>query len=695
MSSPEKIEIPDLTPDEAKAELERLAGLLAHHDKLYHGEDAPEITDADYDAMKRRNEEVEKRFPDLVRADSPSKKVGAPPSEKFQKVTHSLPMLSLGNAFSEEDVRDFLDRVRRFLGLGEADELAVTAEPKIDGLSASLRYEDGKLAIAATRGDGQVGEDITRNLKTVPDIPKTLNGEGWPEVLEVRGEVYMRKSDFLTLNKNNEAAGKQVFANPRNAAAGSVRQLDVEITKGRPLSFYAYGWGEVKPNPFETQSGVMAALKSWGFSVNDKLKICNNIKELEDLYQAVEAARSGLDYDIDGVVIKVNRLDYQARLGQVSRAPRWAIARKFPAEKATTTLKAIEIQVGRTGALTPVAKLEPVTVGGVTVSNASLHNADEIERLGARVGDTVVIERAGDVIPKVVEVLSHRDNSKPFDFPTECPACGSHAAREGEDVVTRCTGGLICPAQRKERLRHFVSRTAFDIEGLGEKQVAAFFEKDLVHSPADIFKLEAKNKTLDPPIGEWEGWGELSEKNLFEAINARRDISFERFLFALGIRHVGESNARLLARTYGTIESFLKAMKKASDPESEAFSELMNVDGIGPKVAETIVDFFREDHNREVVDALLGDVRVKPAKVVENNSIISGQTIVFTGTMEKMSRAEAKAKAESMGAKVAGSVSAKTDIVVAGLGAGSKLKKASELGVKVIDEDAWLDLANS
>lgn len=691
----DQIPVSELSPAEAGKELKELAKLITRHDTLYHSKDTPEISDAEYDALKRRNEDIEKRFPELVRADSPSKKVGAPPSEKFKKVTHSLPMLSLANAFSEEDVADFLDRVRRFLGLTEENEVALTAEPKIDGLSASLRYENGKLAVAATRGDGQVGEDITQNLLTVPDIPKTLKGEDWPNVLEVRGEVYMRKSDFLALNKNNQAAGKQVFANPRNAAAGSVRQLDPEITKGRPLSFYAYGWGEMVPNPFETQAGAMAALKSWGFLINDKLKICNNINELEDFYQNIESARSSLDYDIDGVVFKINRLDYQARLGQVSRAPRWAIARKFPAEKATTTLKAIEIQVGRTGALTPVAKLAPVTVGGVTVASATLHNADEIERLGVRVGDTVIIERAGDVIPKVVEVLNHAKASKPFEFPNECPACGSLAVREGEDVVTRCTGGLICPAQRKERLRHFVSRNAFDIEGLGEKQVAAFFDKDLVHSPADIFKLEAANEDLDPKIQDWEGWGALSVKNLFEAINQRREISFERFLFALGIRHIGESNAKLLARTYGAFENFQTAVEAAGDQTSEAYLELLNIDGIGPKVAETLVDFFREDHNRVVVRELLDKVKVKPAKAVKKDSPISGQTIVFTGTMEKMSRAEAKAKAESMGAKVSGSVSVKTDLVVAGPKAGSKLKKAEKLGVKIIDEDEWIKLANS
>ncbi|MHA1543549.1 MAG: NAD-dependent DNA ligase LigA [Alphaproteobacteria bacterium] len=693
--SSEKTEVPDLSPIEAKAELKRLAGLMALHDKFYHGEDAPEITDAEYDALKSRNGDIEKRFPDLVRADSPSKKVGTPPSEKFQKVTHSLPMLSLANAFNQEDVSDFLDRVRRFLGLSPSEKLGVTAELKIDGLSASLRYEHGKLVQAATRGDGQVGEDITRNVKTIGDIPHTLSGKDIPEILEVRGEIFMLKFDFLALNERNKKEGKQTFANPRNAAAGSVRQLDPNITKNRPLSFIAYGWGEVTPRVFETQKEASDFLGRWGFQIPYEAKLLANNEGLDKFYHEIERSRATLPFDIDGMVFKINRLDYQARLGQVSRAPRWAIARKFPAEKATTTLKGIEIQVGRTGALTPVAKLEPVTVGGVTVASASLHNADEIERLGVRVGDTVVIERAGDVIPKVLEVISHAENSKAFDFPNECPACGSLAVREGEDVVTRCTGGLICPAQRKERLRHFVSRNAFDIEGLGEKQVAAFFDKGLAHSPADIFKLEKMNKDLDPPVEEWEGWGELSVKNLFGAINNRREISFERFLFALGIRHIGESNARLLARTYGTFEIFQDAVQKAADEVSEAHLDLLNIDGIGPKVAETLVDFFREDHNRVVVKDLLGEVRVKAARAVKNNSPISGQTIVFTGTMEKMSRQEAKAKAESMGAKVSVSVSAKTDILVAGSKPGSKFKKATELKVKVIDEDAWIALANS
>ena len=684
-----------LSAEEAAAELERLAAEIAKHDKLYHQKDAPVISDAEYDALHIRNDDIEKRFPDLVREDSPSKIVGAAPSAKFGKVTHSQPMLSLGNAFSAQDVSDFLERVRRFLGLSEDAPLALTAEPKVDGLSASLRYEEGKFVLGATRGDGEVGEDITRNLQTVDDIPKELKGDDWPDVLEVRGEIYIAKSDFLALNNRNRKEDKPPFANPRNAAAGSLRQLDPAITASRPLRFYAYGWGEANPDPFNEQMQALESFRRWGFRVNGKTKLFNNINELEEFYNNIERARATLDYDIDGVVYKINWLDYQARLGQVSRSPRWAIARKFPAEKATTILQDINIQVGRTGALTPVAKLQPVTVGGVVVSNATLHNADEIARKDIRLGDTVIIQRAGDVIPQVVEVVLEKrpKGAQPYKFPDQCPACGSKAVREGDDVVTRCTGGLICPAQRMERLRHFVSRNAFDIEGLGKKQVQAFFEKDLVHSPADIFKLRQMNQTLEPKLQDWEGWGELSVSNLLKAVEERRRIAFERFLFALGIRHIGENNAALLARTYGTVEAFLAAMGEAVDMATPAYEELVNIDGIGPKVAEALIDFFREDHNREVVNDLLAEVTVEPAKAVRTDSPVSGKTLVFTGTLEKMSRPEAKALAERLGAKVSGSVSAKTDLVVAGPGAGSKLKVATELGIEVIDEDAWLKLA--
>ncbi len=687
--------VSELTQAEVRVELKRLARDMAAHDAHYYGKDAPVISDAEYDSLRARNAEIEKRFPKLVRPDSPGKKIGATPSPKFKKVTHSQPMLSLDNAFSTEDVEDFLDRVRRFLGLSEEAPLEVTAEPKIDGASASLRYENGKFIQGATRGDGTTGEDITENLRTISSIPDTLAGSGWPEILEVRGEVYMTKSDFLAMNKKNKHEGKPAFANPRNAAAGSLRQLDPKITAERPLRFFVYGWGEVIPFPFRGQYQALGSLKEWGFSINERTKKCSNINELESYYKVFTQTRAALDYEIDGVVLKVDWLDFQKRLGSTARGPRWAIARKFPAEKATTKLISIDIQVGRTGALTPVAKLEPVSVGGVMVANATLHNADEIKRKDIRIGDSVIIQRAGDVIPQVVAVIKEaRDkNSKPYQFPSNCPACSSLAVREGDDVVTRCTGGLICPAQRIERLRHFVSRNAFDIEGLGEKQVQAFFEKDLVHSPADIFKLEAANETLKPPLQDWEGWGELSAKNLFAAINERRTIAIERLLFALGIRHIGENNARLLARSYGTIDALLGAMATATDPESEAYADLVNIDGIGPKVAEALTDFFREDHNRAVVDDLLAEIKVEPAKAVISTSPISGKTIVFTGSLERMSRAEAKARAEELGARVSGSVSAKTDLVVAGPSAGSKLKKATELKVEVIDEEAWLKLA--
>lgn len=690
-----KIQVNRLLAEEAAVELERLAAEIRKHDQLYYQKDAPVVADAEYDALRLRNDAIEKRFPGLVRADSPGKNVGAAPSAKFTKVTHSQPMLSLGNAFSAEDVGDFLERVRRFLGLSQDAPLALTAEPKIDGLSANLRYEGGEFVLGATRGDGEVGEDITRNLQTVGDIPKHLKGDDWPDILEVRGEIYIARPDFLALNARNRKEGKPLFANPRNAAAGSVRQLDPAITASRPLRFYAYGWGEVSPNPFTEQMKALESFRRWGFRVNGKTKLFNELNELEKYYDNIERIRATLDYDIDGVVYKINWLDYQARLGQAGRSPRWAVARKFPAEKATTVLLDIDIQVGRTGALTPVAKLKPVTVGGVVVSSATLHNADEIARKDIRIGDTVVIQRAGDVIPQVVEVVLRQRprGAQPYRFPTLCPVCKSSAVREGDDVAVRCTGGLVCPAQRIERLRHFVSRNAFDIEGLGKKQVQAFFEKGVVHSPADIFKLEKMNRTLEPPIEEWEGWGALSVKNLFAAVNQRRTISFERFLFALGIRHVGDNNAALLARTYGTVEAFLAAIGEAVDIETQAYGELVNIDGIGPKVAAALADFFGEDHNRKVVDDLLGEVAVEPAKAVKSDSPISGKTIVFTGTMEKMSRSEAKALAERLGAKVSGSVSAKTDLVVAGPGAGSKLKIAAGLGVEVIDEAAWLKLA--
>ncbi|MCG8503247.1 MAG: NAD-dependent DNA ligase LigA [Sphingomonadales bacterium] len=685
----------DLTAEEAVAELARLAEEIAGHDRRYYAEDAPSVSDAEYDALRQRNASIEARFPELVREDSPSKRVGAAPAGKFAKVTHARPMLSLDNAFSDQDVADFIDRIRRFLGLAEDETVALTAEPKIDGLSAAIRYEAGELTVGATRGDGQVGEDVTANLKTVAGIPHALAGAGWPDILEVRGEVFMAKSDFQALNAAQEAVDDKVFANPRNAAAGSLRQIDPEITARRPLRFFVHGWGEVSDfECFTTLIELNAALQGWGFQTNPMLERFEALDAIIAHYRRIEAERAGLDYDIDGVVYKVDRLDWQARLGMVSRAPRWAIAHKFPAEKAQTKLLDIDIQVGRTGALTPVAKLEPVTVGGVVVSNATLHNADEIERLGVRIGDTVVVQRAGDVIPQVLSVIKEKrpKGAKRFKFPDRCPVCKSLALREDDDVVMRCTGGLICEAQRVERLKHFVSRNALDIEGLGTKQIAAFFADGLISQPADIFTLEARNAELK--LEEREGFGETSVANLFAAIRERRSVALERFLFALGIRHVGQMNARLLAQNYLSVGSLLAAMREAAaDLESAAYQELLNIDGVGPKVAEALVDFFREAHNRDVVDALLDQVTPEDFVPPETDSEIAGKTIVFTGTLEQVTRAEAKARAEALGAKVSGSVSAKTDLVVAGPGAGSKLKKATELGVTVIDEAKWIALA--
>lgn len=703
MSAPEKpaeLEVEALSEDQAALELERLAAEIAHHDARYYQQDAPEISDADYDALRQRNEAIEARFPNLVRPDSPSVLVGAKPSERFDKVTHAVSMLSLGNAFDDDDVRDFVDRIRRFLGL-EADEIvAMTAEPKIDGLSASLRYEQGKLVVGATRGDGQVGENITANLRTIKDIPDRLDGTGWPDVVEVRGEVYMTHKDFAALNEAQAKAGLQTYVNPRNTAAGSLRQLDPKITAQRPLKFFAYAWGEMSAVPFDTQMAAVEMFEAWGFQKNSLMQRCETVPQMIETYREIEEQRASLGYDIDGVVYKVDRLDWQNRLGFVSRSPRWAVAHKFPAEKATTVLNDIEIQVGRTGALTPVAKLEPVTVGGVVVSNATLHNEDEIVRKDVRKGDTVIVQRAGDVIPQVVSVVMDKrpKDAEPYKFPDICPACGSHAVRElnpktgKPDVARRCTGGLTCPAQAVERLKHFVSRTALDIEGLGAKQVEAFYKDGLVMSPADIFTLEAKDKTSLTPLRNREGWGGTSVRNLFGAIDARRNVSLDRFLFGLGMRHVGETTARLLARNYGTIEAFSEAMSAARDETSDAYQELNNIDGIGQVVADAIVEFFAEAHNAQVLEALLEEVRPEPVEAVISSSPVAGKSVVFTGSLERMTRSEAKARAETLGAKVSGSVSAKTDIVVAGPGAGSKLKKAEELGVEVLSEDDWLAL---
>ena len=693
-----------LTFEEAAAELERLAKEIAHHDRLYYRKDAPEITDAAYDALRKRNDWIEKRYPELVREDSPSKRVGAAPSEAFGKVVHKVPMLSLSNGFTDEDVTEFWNRIRRFLNLKEDEVLEVTAEPKIDGLSAALRYENGQFVVGATRGDGREGENVTENLKTIDDVPERLKGRDIPDVFEVRGEVYMSHKDFEALNERQEKAGKPPFANPRNAAAGSLRQLDPRITAARPLRYFAYAWGDASEVPADTHSGMIEQFRHWGFEVNPFFRVCTSAEELLAFYHEIEENRAKLGYDIDGVVYKVNRLDWQQRLGFVSRSPRWALAHKFPAEQAMTVLEDIDIQVGRTGALTPVARLTPVTVGGVVVSNATLHNEDEIERLGVRVGDTVVVQRAGDVIPQIVRVIEEKrpHNAHHFHFPDRCPACGSHAVRETNektgkvDAVRRCTGGLICPAQAMERLRHFVSRNAFDIEGLGEKQIASFYEDELIRQPADIFTLEERDKRSLKRLKDREGWGATSVANLFKAIDSRRAVDLDRFIFALGIRHVGETNARLFARAYGTLEHFVEEMEKAADRDSEAWRELMAIDGVGEVLGEAVVDFFAEKHNRDALKALQkSGVTAVPLPAQETSSPIAGKTVVFTGSLERMTRSEAKARAEQMGAKVAGSVSAKTDLVVAGPGAGSKLAKAAELGIEVITEDEWMEMASA
>jgi DNA ligase (NAD+) len=675
-----------VTEAQAIERLSFLAAEIARHNRLYHAEDAPEISDAAYDALVRENAALEAEYPQLVRADSPSKLVGAAPAAHLAKVPHARPMLSLDNAFSDEDVREFVARVRRFLNLGEDEPVALTAEPKIDGLSCSLRYESGRLVLAATRGDGAVGEDVTANARTIEDIAKVLSPspEGKelivPDTFEVRGEVYMSKADFAALNER--LAGERVFANPRNAAAGSLRQKDPSVTAARPLRFLAHGWGEASELPAGSQYEVMRAIGAWGLPVSELLVRCESAEEALAHYRKIEAMRADLPFDIDGVVYKVDRLDWQARLGSIGKAPRWAIAHKFPAERAQTTLLAIDIQVGRTGKLTPVARLEPVTVGGVVVTNATLHNADEIARLGVRPGDRVTLQRAGDVIPQILENLTPEVERPDYVFPSTCPECGSDATREEGEVDIRCTGGLICPAQRVERLRHFVSRGAMDIEGLGAKQIEDFFRDGLVHSPADIFRLTEEQLVARKKDGRvWAA-------NLLAAIADKREPDPVRFLFGIGIRHVGTVTARDLLRHFGTVEELARvATAAASDPAE--FERLNQVEGVGPVVAQSLADFFAEEHNREAWDDLLTVVSPKPFEANERASEVTGKTVVFTGSLETMSRDEAKAQALALGAKVAGSVSAKTDLVVAGPGAGSKLKKAEELGIRVIDEAGW------
>ncbi|WP_409360767.1 NAD-dependent DNA ligase LigA [Bartonella heixiaziensis] len=708
--------IKKLTVLEAESELEWLAKEIARHDVLYNNNDQPEISDAEYDALRRRNAEIEALFPELIRADSPSYKVGAPISEKFEKSVHAQAMLSLDNAFSGEDVSEFVERVRRFLRLPEKQILEITAEPKIDGLSLSLRYEKGRLARAATRGDGYVGENVTANARTISDIPKVLQGN-FPDVIEVRGEVYMGREDFQALNMNQQGEGKLAFANPRNAAAGSLRQLDSRVTASRKLKFFAYSWGEVSEMPAESQIGMIKKLKEYGFIINPLTKVFKTLEEIISYYHHIEECRHSLSYDIDGIVYKVNDLMLQMRLGFVSRSPRWAIAHKFPAEKAMALLEGIDIQVGRTGALTPVARLAPITVGGVVITNASLHNEDYIKGIGhkgepiregrdIRVGDTVIVQRAGDVIPQIVDIVAAKrpKDASAFVFPHLCPACGSHAVREVGEAVRRCTGGLICPAQAIERIRHFVSRNAFDIEGLGKKQVEFFFhvqdETLCIHTPADIFTLQRRQEKSLVRLENMEGFGTVSVRKLYDAINARREIPLSRFLFALGIRHVGEVNARRLARAYQNYTAFETAAMTAIMPcdeinteGNEAWIELTNIEGIGPQVGSAILDFYQEAHNREVLSVLLKEVTPLDEELVMTDfSPIAGKIIVFTGTLARMSRDEAKALAERLGAKTSGSLSKKTDLLVAGAGAGSKLAKAQELGVEVIDEETWLQL---
>jgi DNA ligase (NAD+) len=774
-----------LSKAEAARELERLAAEIAQHDRAYYQQDAPTISDADYDALVQRNAAIEARFPELVRDDSPSRRVGAAPASGFGKITHRVPMLSLGNAFSDDDVRDFLESVRRFLKLPAGSAIEFTAEPKIDGLSISLRYDGGRLVEAATRGDGTTGENVTANVRTIREIPHQIKGKELPETIDIRGEIYMARADFLAFNAEQEKKGEKVFANPRNFAAGSLRQLDPAVTATRPLKFFAYAWGEASTLPAATQWGVIEAYARWGLPTNPLMRICRSSEELIAYHREIEAMRASLDYDIDGVVYKVNRIDLQQRLGFVSRSPRWAIAHKFAAEKATTVLRDIEIQVGRTGALTPVARLEPVTVGGVVVTNATLHNEDEIARKDIRIGDTVIVQRAGDVIPQVLGVVIEKrpKGARPFRFPETCPACGSAAVRETDEatgeaeVVRRCTGGLVCPAQAKERLKHFVSRNAFDIEGLGDERIELFFDEGLIRSPADIFTLAGRDARAAVPLSERKGFGPRSVEKLFASIEARRTIALERFIYALGIRHIGETTARDLAKAFGTFEAFRQAVERAiaGQPGSayrrftglpglgtktaetaihrivqhadrllakslidrplaerlaalkiapakgaaalaaafgddaaglvaaarqavdefpgEGFLELASLSGVGEVATEALCDFFREAHNIEVVNRLTAQVTVEPHRHQQTMaSPVTGKTVVFTGTLETLSRSEAKAQAERLGAKVAGSVSKKTDYVIAGAEAGSKLDKARELGVTVLSEAEWLQL---
>jgi DNA ligase (NAD+) len=700
-----------LTPAQAKAELARLAAEIAEHDRRYYQQDAPSVSDAEYDALRMRNAAIEARFPDLVLAESPSKRIGAAPSGRFAKVRHSVPMLSLGNAFSEDDVRDFVGRIRRFLKLSEDEPVAFSAEPKIDGLSMSLRYENGELVTAATRGDGAVGEDVTANVRTIKAIPHRLKGRNIPKVCEVRGEIYMTKSDFLKLNERQNESGGQIFANPRNSAAGSLRQKDASITASRPLGFFAYAWGEISAMPSDSQTGMIKWFEKCGFDTNPLTKLCRSVDELIAFHRDIEQHRATLDYDIDGVVYKVDRIDWQQRLGFVGREPRWGIAHKFPAERAITVIRDVMITVGRTGTLTPTAQLEPVGVGGVVVQNATLHNEDYIKGIGGggevlregrdiRIGDTVIVQRAGDVIPQVVDVVLEKrpKSAKPYAFPTRCP-CPLHTDIVRETTATgeegaraRCTGEFACPYQKIEHLKLFCSRRAFDIDGLGEKQIELFFERGWVREPADIFTLEARNDRIK--LEDEEGYGATSVGNLFASIRRRREISLERFIYALGIRHVGETTALALARGYGSWQAFHDAALKVADDDAEAIAEMDALDQIGDTVIAAVKAYFGESHNRGIVERLTKHVTIEDAEKPKTDSAVAGKTVVFTGSLERMTRDEAKATAERFGAKVSGSVSKKTDLVVAGPGAGSKLKEAEKHGVKVISEEEWLKLVS-
>ena len=703
------VDVAKLTKAQAKVELMRLALELEGHDKRYYHDDAPNVTDAEYDALRQRYNAIEKRFPEFVTSDSPSQKVGAAPSGRFKKVRHAVAMLSLDNAFAEDDVIDFVGRIRRFLKLGDDDKIDFSAEPKIDGLSMSLRYEGGELVTAATRGDGAEGEDVTANIRTLEDVPQKLKGRNVPDICEVRGEVYMTKKAFLALNERQKAEGGTIFANPRNSAAGSLRQKDPTITASRPLGFFAYAWGEMSAMPEDTQSGMIGWFQRCAFKTNPLTKVCHSVEQLIAFHRKIEEQRARLDYDIDGVVYKIDRLDWQERLGFVSRTPRWAIAHKFPAERATTVLRDIEIQVGRTGSFTPVGKLEPIGVGGVIVQNVTLHNEDYIRGIGGdgeqlregreiMIGDTVIVQRAGDVIPQIVDVVLDRRprDAKPYHFPKKCP-CPLHTDVVREETAAgeegsraRCTGEFACPFQKIEHLRLFVSRRAFDIDGLGEKQIQFFFDEGWVKEPADIFTLPKRNARLK--LEEIEGYGETSVRNLFTSIEGRRRISLERFVYALGMRHVGETTALALARGYGSWQAFHDAGLKVAKGDEETIAEMDALDQIGDTVIKSVAAYFGESHNRGIVERLTKEVTILDAERPKSNSAVAGKTVVFTGSLEKMTRDEAKATAERLGAKAAGSVSKKTDYVVAGPGAGSKLAEAKKHGVAVLTEDEWLKL---